>query len=299
VSEFDASEFVEDVEVVRARVAEQLAGVERIVVVMSGKGGVGKSAVAVNLAYGLAQLGRRVGLLDADLNGPSVSKMLGLRGQPVRVTGDGLLRAAVGPQGILVQSMDFFLQGDQALDWDGPEGEAASIRSALEQAALGDLLGRTDWGQLDLLVIDLAPGADRLPALGQWLPRIAAVLAVAIPTQVATLAVERSLRRAREAGFPLIGLVENLGTSICAKCGAEGPLFRETVDVGDVEGLVGGLGLEVLARIPFDAGLAVAADRGRPFLEGEGMDSIAGRALTQLVARVDAYQLPGPEGESW
>jgi ATP-binding protein involved in chromosome partitioning len=195
--------------------------------------------------------------------------------------------------------MDFFLQGDQALDWDGPEGEAASIRSALEQAALGDLLGRTDWGQLDLLVIDLAPGADRLPALGQWLPRIAAVLAVAIPTQVATLAVERSLRRAREAGFPLIGLVENLGTSICAKCGAEGPLFRETVDVGDVEGLVGGLGLEVLARIPFDAGLAVAADRGRPFLEGEGMDSIAGRALTQLVARVDAYQLPGPEGESW
>jgi ATP-binding protein involved in chromosome partitioning len=295
MSGFDASEFFEDVEVVRARVAEQLAEVDRIVVVMSGKGGVGKSAVAVNLAYGLAQLGRRVGLLDADLNGPSVSKMLGLRGQPVRVMGNGLLRAAAGPQGILVQSMDFFLQGDQALDWDGPEGEAASVRSALEQAALGDLLGRTDWGQLDFLVIDLAPGADRLPALGQWLPRIAAALAVAIPTQVALLAVERSLRRAREAGFPLIGLVENLGTSICAKCGAEGPLFSETVDVGGAESL----GLEVLARIPFDAGLAAAADRGRPFLEGEGMKSAAGRALAQLVARVDAYQMPGPEGESW
>jgi ATP-binding protein involved in chromosome partitioning len=281
--------------VVRARVAEQLAEVDRIVVVMSGKGGVGKSAVAVNLAYGLARLGRRVGLLDADLNGPSVSKMLGLRGQPVRVTGDGLLRAATGPHGILVQSMDFFLQGDQALDWDGPEGEAASLRSALEQAALGDLLGRTDWGELDFLVIDLAPGADRLPALGQWLPPFAAALAVAIPTQVALLAVERSLRRARDAGFPLIGLVENLGTSICAKCGAEGPLFRETVDAG----LANELGVEVLVRIPFDARLAAAADQGRPFLEGEGLESAAGRALEQLVARVDAYQLPSPEGETW
>ncbi|MBW2495144.1 MAG: P-loop NTPase, partial [Deltaproteobacteria bacterium] len=134
--EFDVSQLVEDVDLVRARVAEQLAEVDRVVVVMSGKGGVGKSAVAVNLALGLARLGRRVGLLDADLNGPSVSKMLGLRGQPVRVTGDGLIRAATGPHGMRVQSMDFFLQGDQALDWDGPEGEAATLRSALEQAAL-------------------------------------------------------------------------------------------------------------------------------------------------------------------
>ena len=295
MSSFDASEFVEDVEVARARVAERLADVDRVVVVMSGKGGVGKSAVAVNLAHGLAQLGRRVGLLDADLNGPSVSKMLGLRGRPVRVTGDGVLRAVTGPQGILVQSMDFFLQGDQALDWDGPEGEAASVRSALEQAALGDLLGRTDWGELDFLVVDLAPGADRLPALRLWLPSSAAVLAVSIPTQVALLAVERSLRRAREAGFPLIGLVENLGTSICAKCGAEGPLFRETVDAGVVENL----GVEVLVRIPFDARLAAAADRGRPFLDGEGLESVAGRAFAQLVERVDAYHPPGPEGESW
>ncbi len=293
--EIEASQFAEDVELVRARVAEQLAEVDRIVVVMSGKGGVGKSAVAVNLAYGLARLGRRVGLLDADLNGPSVSKMLGLRGQPVRVTGEGLLAPAAGPRGMRVQSMDFFLQGNQALDWDGPGGEAASLRSALEQAALGDLLGRTDWGALDFLVIDLAPGADRLPALGQWLPPIAAALAVAIPTAVALLAVDRSVRRAREAGIPLIGLVENLGTSICSKCGAEGPLFREALDAQIGEDL----GLELLARIPFDAEIAAAADRGRPFLEAAGMQSAAGRALEQLVARVDAYQRPGPEGESW
>jgi len=191
--------------------------------------------------------------------------------------------------------MDFFLQGNQALDWDGPAGEAASLRSALEQAALGDLLGRTDWGELDYLVVDLAPGADRLSALAQWLPRIAAALAVAIPTQVALLAVERSLRRARDAGFPLIGLVENLGTSICAKCGAEGPLFRETLESEIAQDLA----VEVLARIPFDAGIAAAADRGQPFLQGDAKASAAGLALMQLVERVDRYRLPGPEGESW
>jgi ATP-binding protein involved in chromosome partitioning len=295
VSESAASQLVEDVDAVRARIASQLADVDRIVVVMSGKGGVGKSAVAVNLAVALTQLGRSVGLLDADLNGPSVAKMLGLRGQPVRVIDDGVLGPAPGPRGLRVQSMDFFLQGNQALDWDGPAGEWASSRSALEQAALGDLLGRTAWGELDFLVVDLAPGADRLPALRQWLPPIAAALAVAIPTQVALLAVDRSLRRAREAGFPLIGLVENLGTAICSKCGAQGPLFRETTDID----ISRDLDIEVLVRIPFDPNLAAAADQGRLFLEDVGRESVAGRALSELAARVDAYQYPGPEGESW
>ena len=122
VSEPAASQLVEDVDAVRARIASQLAEVDRVVVVMSGKGGVGKSAVAVNLAVALAQLGRSVGLLDADLNGPSVAKMLGLRGQPVRVIDDGVFGPAPGPHGLRVQSMDFFLQGNQALDWDGPDG---------------------------------------------------------------------------------------------------------------------------------------------------------------------------------
>ncbi len=291
----DVSPLVEDVEVVRARVAQQLASVERVVVVMSGKGGVGKTAVSVNLAIALAQLDRRVALLDADLNGPSVAKMLGLRGQPVRISSDGALGPAPGPLGLRVQSIDFFLEHNQALDWDGKSGEGAPMRSAMEQAAIGDLLGRTRWGDLDYLIVDLAPGADRLPALGQWLPPIAAAVAVSIPTRVAQLSVDRSLRRAREARIPLIGLVENLGTVICSECGAEGSLFRETPDVEkpwDWD-------IEVLARIPFDPTLAAAADEGRVFLEGMGRESVAGRAFCQLARRVDAYQLPGPEGESW
>ena len=186
-----------------------------------------------------------------------------------------------------------FLQGTQALDWDGPEGEGATARSAFEQAAIADLLGRTDWGPLERLVVDLAPGADRLPALARWLPPIAAAVAVTIPSEVALLAVERSLHRARELRFPLIGVVENMGTTICSKCGAEGPLFRDTPGV-DLD-----LGTEVIARIPFDPALAAAADAGVPFPEGPQRSSVAAAAIAQLAERVDAYEQPGPEGESW
>ena len=153
--------------------------------------------------------------------------MLGLRGQPVRIGTDERLRPIAGPVGLAVQSMDFFLQGNQALDWEGADGAGATWRSALEQAALADLIGRTAWGELDCLVIDLAPGADRLPALLPFLTDRAVALAVAIPTEVALLAVERSLRRAFEARVPVLGLVENFASAVCGACGAEIALFRE------------------------------------------------------------------------
>lgn len=271
---------VEDAEVVRGRVRAALDGVERVVAVMSGKGGVGKSAVAVNLALALAARGQRVGLLDGDLHGPSVSLMLGLRGQPVRVQGESLAPVP-GPAGLAVQSMDFFLQGAQPLDWDGAAGEGALLRSAMEQSALGDLLGHTRWGELETLVVDLAPGADRLPAFSQLVPFLSGALAVTIPTDVALLAVERSIRRAHEARIPVIGLVENLGSAVCGACGVEGPLFREA----DVDALAGRLDVEIVARIPFDPELSRAADRGRPFALEAG-DTPAGRAFRELAVRV-------------
>jgi len=275
----------EDTEVVRARCLEALAGVDRIVAVMSGKGGVGKSCVAVNLAAALARDGRRVGVLDADLHGPSVAKMLGLRGQPVRVGRDGRLRPVSGPVGLAVQSMDFFLQGGQALDWDGPDGEGAMFRSAMEQAALADLVGRTDWGSLDALVVDLAPGADRLPALLRWMPERLLALAVTIPTEVAQLAVERSLRRVLDARVRVAGLVENFASHVCDACGAEGPLFREAPS----DALAQRMGVALCARIPFDPAVARAADAGRPFLEGPGVATPAGRALAGLAGHVLGY----------
>jgi ATP-binding protein involved in chromosome partitioning len=272
----DATPAFENLAVVRARIAERLSECERTLAVMSGKGGVGKSFVAVHLALALARRGVRVGLLDADLNSPSVAKMLGLRGQPLRATASGL-RPIPGPLGIAVQSMDFFLQGTQPLDWDGPAGEGSGLRSALEESALADLLGATEWGALDVLLIDLAPGPDRLTALLHLLPALSGAIAVTIPTEVSLLAVERSVRRAYEAGVAMLGVVENLASSVCSQCGAEGPLFREA----STDAIAAQLDLAVLARIPFDAGAAAAADAGRPLADAaDGVfDKLAEEAM--------------------
>lgn len=265
MSEAGTPPTMQELAVVRARIAERLSDTARTLAVMSGKGGVGKSFVAVHLALALARRGLRVGLLDADLNSPSVAKMLGLRGQPLRVTSSGL-RPTPGPEGLRVQSMDFFLQGTQPLDWDGPAGEGSAVRSALEEAALADLLASTEWGALDALVIDLAPGPDRLPALVHLVPDLTSALAVTIPTEVSLLAVERSVRRAHEAGIRMLGLVENLASSVCAHCGVEGPLFREA----STDAVAAQLDLAVLARIPFDPRAAAAADAGTPLAGGAG-----------------------------
>ncbi len=205
--------------------------------------------------------------------------MLGLRGAPLRASSSGL-RPIPGPRGIGVMSMDFFLQGSQALEWDGPSGEGSAQRSALEEAALADLLGSTEWNALDALIVDLAPGPDRLPALAHLHPALDLAIAVTIPTEVSLLAVERSVRRAHEAGVPMLGLVENLASSVCAQCGAEGPLFREA----PVDEIARRLDLAVLARIPFDPGLAAAADAGTP--EDVLPTSAAARAFEALAAQV-------------
>jgi ATP-binding protein involved in chromosome partitioning len=287
--------WLEDLEEARARVAEAVSDIRCVLAVMSGKGGVGKSVVAVNLAVALAQRGLRVGILDADLQGPSVPKMLGLRGQPIRLHTDGRMRPVPGPAGLVVQSMDFFLQGSEPLEWEGPVAEGAPLRSAMEAAALADLLGRTDWGALDVLVVDLPPGADRLPELASWLPRRLQALAVAIPTEVALLAVERSLRRAQGARVPLVGLVENCASAVCSACGNEDPLYGEA----SVEPLLRDLGIERVARLPFDPALAAAADAGSLYLEGPGRASAAGRAFAALAQRIATLHHDVREADSW
>jgi ATP-binding protein involved in chromosome partitioning len=272
----------EDLAVVRARIAERLADTSHTLAVMSGKGGVGKTFVAVHLALALARRGIRVGLLDADLNSPSVAKMLGLRGQPLRATASGL-RPVPGPAGLAVQSMDFFLQGTQPLEWDGPAGEGSGVRSAIEEAALADLLGATEWGSLDVLLVDLSPGPDRLTALYHLMPSLGGALAVTIPTEVSLLAVERSVRRAHEAGVAMLGLVENLASSVCAHCGAEAPLFREA----STDDTAARLGLAVLARIPLDPRAAAAVDAGSPLAD------VAGGVFDKLAEQVERLASAG------
>jgi ATP-binding protein involved in chromosome partitioning len=294
LQEAPPQELLADLAVVRARVDFQLEGVDRVLAVMSGKGGVGKTAVAVNLAQALAARGLRIGLLDADLHSPSVAKMLGMRGQPLRMSGTELLPLEA-PGGLAVQSMDFFLQGGQPVAWEGPQGEGAHLLSAVEDGALSDLLGQTRWGALDALVIDLAPGSERLPALARVTGRLSGALAVTIPTEVSLLAVERSVRRAHEARVPLLGLVENMGTTVCPHCQREAPLYSE-IDLAD---RAGWLDLELLARVPFDVRLAAAADRGEAFGSGESAGSPAAAAFAKLAERVAAWTPPPGEGDAW
>lgn len=267
---------LEDLELVRERIREKLEGVGQVLAVMSGKGGVGKSALAVHLALGFS---RHVatGLLDADLQSPSTARMLGLRGQPLRMRGDSLLPVR-GPAGVLVQGMDFFLQGSQPLDWEESAQEGAALRSLLEDAALADLLGRTEWGELGSLVIDLPPGSDRLPALARLVPRSLCTVVVTLPTEVSLLAVERSIRRAVESRIPIVGLVENMGSVVCPHCGVESKLFQEA----SVDAKASEMGVELIARIPFDPLFAAAADAGSPLPAAGEEPTPAARAVRDL-----------------
>lgn len=267
---------LEDLELVRERIREKLEGVGQVLAVMSGKGGVGKSALAVHLALGFSRHAA-TGLLDADLQSPSTARMLGLRGQPLRMRGDSLLPVR-GPAGVLVQGMDFFLQGSQPLDWEETAQEGAALRSLLEDAALADLLGRTEWGELGSLVIDLPPGSDRLPALARLVPRSLCTVVVTLPTEVSLLAVERSIRRAVESRVPILGLVENMGSVVCPHCGVESKLFQEA----SVDAKASEMGVELIARIPFDPLFAAAADAGSPLPAAGEEPTPAARAVRDL-----------------
>jgi ATP-binding protein involved in chromosome partitioning len=267
---------LEDLELVRERIREKLEGVRQVLAVMSGKGGVGKSALAVHLALGFSRHAA-TGLLDADLQSPSTARMLGLRGQPLRMRGDSLLPVR-GPAGVLVQGMDFFLQGSQPLDWEETANEGAALRSLLEDAALADLLGRTEWGELGSLVIDLPPGSDRLPALARLVPRGLCTVVVTLPTEVSLLAVERSIRRAVESRIPIVGLVENMGSVVCPHCGVESKLFQEA----SVDAKASEMGVELIARIPFDPLFAAAADAGTPLPAAGEEPTPAARAVRDL-----------------
>jgi ATP-binding protein involved in chromosome partitioning len=276
------SDIVGQIAAQQARLRERLAAVRRIVTVVSGKGGVGKSSVTANLAAALAADGHVVGVLDADLNGPSLAKMLGVRGQTLGITAAGV-EPARSAQGIRVLSMDLLLPSDDTpVVWDAPtQADAHTWRGTMEANALREFLTDTAWGALDWLLLDLPPGADRLPVVAGLLPGLSGAVVVTIPSEVSHLVVRRSIALAREAGVPLLGLVENMAGYACVACGTLGPLY--TGPGG--ERAAAELGLPFLGQIPFDPRLAAAADRGRPFVLDHG-ESLAGRALRDLAVRL-------------
>lgn len=261
------------------RVAARLAGVRRLVAVMSGKGGVGKSFAAAVLAAAAARRGVRTALLDADLDGPTARRLLGVA-RPSLTVGEGGVEPVISALGVALMSTDLLLPEGTPLEWEGPEADAFVWRGSQERAALREFLSDVAWGSRDLLLVDLPPGSDRLLDLAELAPSLAGVVAVTIPSRASRASVERSMAHCVRRGIPLLGVVENMAGILCPACGAAGPLFEGEAG----ERLAETFGVPLLGRIPADPAAGRLAERGR--LEAVLDETRAGRSLARVADRL-------------
>ena len=268
------------------RLARRLRDIRAVWLVASGKGGVGKSALTANLAAALAADGLRVGALDADLNGPSLARMLGAERAALGVHDEGV-EPASGVAGTRVMSTDLLLgAGDAPLRWREPEAFGFVWQSALETGALREFIADVRWGSLDILLLDLPPGTDKLMRTFQLLPDPAGVVLVTTPSEAAGAVVGRSVRLVEEQGVRRFGLVANMTAHRCHSCGAAQPLFAADA----ARRLAESSGAELWAEIPIDPDLALHTDAGRPPALSD--DSEAARAIRSLAARLAAEVAP-------
>jgi ATP-binding protein involved in chromosome partitioning len=243
----DVSRLGDQVAEQRERVSARLSLVKRVVVVLSGKGGVGKSYVTAALALALARRSLDVGVVDADLQSPTIARLLDARPEgPLVVHEDGVA-PAIGRDGVRVISTDLLLDEGRALRWTSTVGEEHVWRGATETAVLREFLADVSWGVLDVLLVDMPPDASRLGDLATLVPGIAGAVAVTIPTAESERSVARALDAAREVGVPVLGIVENLSGYACGGCGEIGPLFDGHAGAR----LAAAHGVPLLAHIPF------------------------------------------------
>ena len=226
-----------------------LENVRNIIAVASGKGGVGKSTVAVNLALALAAEGARVGLLDADIYGPSQPQMTGLAGRQPQ-SRDGKSMEPLEAFGVQVMSIGFLVDADQPMIWRGP-----MVTSALHQ-----LLHQTNWRDLDYLIVDMPPGTGDIQlSLSQQVPVSGAVI-VTTPQNIATLDARKGLAMFRKVAVPVLGVIENMSTHVCSNCGHEDPIFGQ----GGAERMAADFDVELLGQLPLDARIREQTDGGEP-----------------------------------
>ena len=243
-----------------AAIARRMAGIRHVVAVGSGKGGVGKSTLTRQLGAVLAAAGQRVGILDADLNGPSQAMLNGVRDVPPLPGDEGLL-LPVSRDGLKVLSVGSLLVEGEALTWPSASPRHTHVwRATRELAKLAELLAAVHWGPLDMLLVDLPPGPERTAQFADFLGPQAAVLLVSIPSALARGVVARSVSALSVLPNRLLGHVENMSGYACAGCGTVRPLFPESREAAE-------LALPCLGRVPFDPQLAALSDEGRAITE--------------------------------
>ncbi len=252
------------------RSGEPLPGVKRIIAVASGKGGVGKSTVACNLAVGLARLGRRVGVLDADLFGPSMPKLFGLNAKPA-LAPDGQKLVPLEAFGVRVMSIGFLIEEGAPVIWRGP----------MVMSALNQLLREVAWGELDVLVVDMPPGTgDTQLTMAQNVPLSGAVI-VSTPQDLALIDARRGIAMFKQTQVPLLGIVENMSYFLCPHCGGRTDVFSHAGARKEAERL----GVPFLGEVPLDIAIRANSDEGRPVVASLP-DSAHAASFLEIARRV-------------
>ena len=252
------------------RGVQLLPQVKNIIAVASGKGGVGKSTTAVNLALALAAEGASVGLLDADINGPSQPMMMGIEGRPE--SADGKTMDPLENYGVQVMSIGFLVDQDEAMIWRGP-----MATQALEQ-----LLRQTNWRDLDYLIVDMPPGTGDIQlTLSQRVPMTGAVI-VTTPQDIALLDAKKGIKMFEKVGVPILGLVENMAVHVCTQCGHKEHIFG--ADGG--KKMAASYGMDYLGALPLNMQIRLQADSGKPTVVADPDGEVAAiyKAMARLVA---------------
>ncbi len=253
---------------------ERMDKIKHKIAIISGKGGVGKSTVTVNLAAAFALQGKKVGVLDADIHGPSVPRLLGLEGKQVKASPIGAFPIE-GPLGMKIMSIDFFLNEASPTIWRGP----------LKMRAIKQFLGEVVWGELDYLFIDLPPGTGDEPlSVAQLLPDMDGVVIVTMPSQLSSSIVKKAITFADALHMPTIGVVENMSGFVCPHCGKKTEIFGS----GGGETMAKEAGVAFLGSIPIDPKVGVDTDMGTPFVIAH-KDSVAAKTFMEVVAKVQKY----------